>query len=42
MGIGIASKGLDVLDNGLMGDKNFGSQSQAIDGAVDMASNALM
>jgi hypothetical protein len=42
MGIGIASKGLDVLDNGLMGDKNFGAQSQAIDGAVDMASNALM
>ena len=31
-----------VLDKTLMGDKNFGSQSQAIDGAVHMASSALM
>ncbi len=33
---------IDALDDALVGDKNFGAQSQAIDGAVDMASEALM
>lgn len=31
-----------VVDNALMGDKNFGSQSQAIDAAVHGTSKALM
>ena len=34
--------GVNALDQAAMGDKNFGSQSQAIDGAVHMASGALM
>ena len=34
--------GVNALDQATMGDKNFGSQSQAIDGAVHMASGALM
>lgn len=33
---------IDIVDNALVGDKNFGAQSEAIDGAVDMASEALM
>ena len=32
----------NAIDNLAMGDKNFGAQSQAIDGAVHMASGALM
>lgn len=41
-GADIASKGIQALDEGLMGDKNFGSQSQAIDSAVHGVSSALM
>ena len=33
---------IDMVDDALVGDKNFGAQSEAIDGAVDMASEALM
>ena len=33
---------IDIVDDALVGDKNFGAQSEAIDGAVDMASEALM
>ena len=33
---------VNALDSAVMGDKNFGSQSQAIDGAVHAASSALM
>ena len=32
----------NAIDNLAMGDKNFGAQSQAIDGAVHMASGALL
>lgn len=42
MGINAAVVGVNALDQATMGDKNFGSQSQAIDGAVHMASGALM
>ena len=37
-----AIAGINAVDQATMGDKNFGSQSQAIDGAVHMASGALM
>lgn len=33
---------IDMVDDALVGDKNFGAQSEAIDGAVDMASEALL
>lgn len=33
---------IDMVDGALVGDKNFGAQSEAIDGAVDMASEALL
>ncbi len=33
---------IDTVDDALVGDKNFGAQSEAIDGAVAMASEALM
>jgi N-methylhydantoinase B/oxoprolinase/acetone carboxylase alpha subunit len=33
---------VNALDSAVMGDKNFGAQSQAIDGAVHAASSALM
>ena len=38
-GVAMAANAIDDL---AMGDKNFGAQSQAIDGAVHMASGALM
>ena len=38
-GVAMAANALDDL---AMGDKNFGAQSQAIDGAVHMASGALL
>lgn len=38
----VGIKALDTLDNGLMGDKNFGAQSAAIDSAVNGASDALI
>lgn len=38
-GVAMAANAIDDL---AMGDKNFGTQSQAIDGAVHMASGALM
>ena len=38
----VGIKALDTLDNGLMGDKNFGAQSAAIDQAVNGASDALI
>lgn len=33
---------IDAVDNALMGDKNFGAQSQAIDAMVDTTSQALI
>ena len=33
---------IDAVDNALMGDKNFGAQSQAIDSMVDTTSQALI
>lgn len=42
LGIEAGMKALNVFDDAVMGDKNFGAQSQAIDGAVDMAADALM
>lgn len=42
-GVAQAAAGtFNALDTALMGDKNFGAQSQAIDGAVHAASSALM
>ena len=41
-GLAAASEGFKLIDETFVGDKNFGAQSQAIDGAVDMASEALM
>lgn len=38
----VGVKALDTLDNNLMGDKNFGAQSAAIDAAVNGASDALI
>lgn len=38
----LAAGAATVLDSALMGDKNFGAQSQAIDSAVHAASSALM
>ena len=37
-----ASKALDAVDNALMGDKNFGAQSAAIDQLADGAANAAI
>lgn len=46
VGMGLAAQGItqgvEILDNALMGDKNFGAQSAAIDGAVHGVSSALM
>lgn len=39
---GVISAGVQMADNLLMGDKNFGAQSEAIDSAVHAASGALM
>ena len=41
-GLAAASEGYQLLDGTLVGDKNFGAQSEAIDGAVHAASSALM
>lgn len=38
----IGGQAIDTLDDALVGDKNFGAQSQAIDSAVDMTSEMLM
>ena len=38
----MGSAAIDMVDDALVGDKNFGAQSQAIDAAVDMTSEALM
>lgn len=38
----MAVAGTEVIDDALMGDKNFGAQSEAIDSAVHAASSALM
>lgn len=37
MGFAAGSAALDAVDNALMGDKNFGAQSAAIDGLADSA-----
>ena len=42
MGLGVISAAGNILDKQLMGDKNFGSQSQAIDAVVHGTSSALM
>lgn len=39
---GVVSEGVQLVDNLTMGDKNFGAQSEAIDGAVHGVSGALM
>lgn len=41
-GSNIAAQTFNALDNATLGNANFGAQSQAIDGAVHMASGALM
>ena len=41
-GLAAASEGFKLLDETFVGDKNFGAQSEAIDGAVHAASSALM
>lgn len=41
-GLAAASEGFKLLDESFVGDKNFGAQSEAIDGAVHAASSALM
>ena len=38
----LAVSGIKAVDNLAMGDKNFGTQSEAIDGAVHMASRKLL
>lgn len=38
----MAVAGTEVIDDALIGDKNFGAQSEAIDSAVHAASSALM
>lgn len=38
----VANKGLDMLEDGLMGDKNFNQQSEAIDNATRAVSKELM
>jgi hypothetical protein len=38
----LAVSGIKAVDNLAMGDKNFGTQSEAIDGAVHIASRALL
>ena len=42
IGSAAVTEGVRLVDDLAMGDKNFGAQSEAIDGAVDMASEALM
>ena len=42
MGMQAAVGAINMVDNLAMGDKNFGAQSEAIDGAVHAASGALM
>lgn len=41
-GLNIGVAALNTLDNAMMGDKNFGSQSAAIDSAVHATSKALI
>lgn len=38
----IGTKAIDAVDNALMGDKNFGAQSEAIDSLVDGTASALI
>lgn len=38
----MGGEAIDMAGDALVGDKNFGTQSEAIDGAVDMTSDALM
>jgi hypothetical protein len=38
----VASGAIDVVEDLALGDKNFGSQSEAIDSAVDATSGALI
>lgn len=42
MGLGVISAAGNMVDKAVMGDKNFGAQSAAIDGAVHTTSSALM
>lgn len=42
MGLGTVSAAANIADKALMGDKNFGAQSEAIDSAVHGVSGALM
>lgn len=42
MGLGVISAAGNMVDKAVMGDKNFGAQSAAIDSAVHTTSSALM
>ena len=42
MGLGTVSAAANIVDKQMMGDKNFGAQSEAIDSAVHGVSSALM